>query len=203
MNSKKLLWIVLFGVMFLFSPIFLILIIYRDALLFDPKGFINEWFKLLISLVSLFISFMLGQVYWERHQSQQKRIIIYNSLLTFLSRLYSITTDSRTLANREFAPEKYQEIDSIDSHLLENLRQLDVLKNSYFNLFSDVEVLRLSNMLDIYLYGIAPLISRLTSYQSIQTIQGDIHTIRDLLIKLEDNCVDAIDTLNRNLEGIL
>lgn len=68
-----------------------VLIRFKNEMVFEPHIFVNQLFGFAISTLSLFISFMLGQVYWEQRERNRKKAIFTKSMLDLLQKWTTIT----------------------------------------------------------------------------------------------------------------
>jgi len=164
-----------------------ILVKYQNDLTFNPSLFVNEIFKFFFGILTLVISFLLGQVYWEQRERRRRNRLFKKSVLDLLQKWKSIVTELNSTFQRPVKLQDYDEVGTKFEFLSKKEVELETLKERFVIVFQLLQEFEDIFLLNTFYDKLAPLLKDLCKAQESK----DIHLARVTI----DNLCQAADEL--------
>lgn len=183
MKTKYILRILLFFSIIL-VPLIVAAIIFRSSLVFDPVLFINKYIDFIFQLISIFISFVLLNLFWETQQRKRQMSLTQNRLTISLTRLKRLVKETKGFINLRVSDTENRIVEENEEIVLQKFNQLNSFREGISTLTLEDEIEEdhnLSTAFDIFWSTLSPIINDLSKRK---TIYPDIDEINKKLDEL-------------------
>lgn len=127
----------------------------------DFSLLLNKIYEFTLGILSFFVAFSLGQVYWDWRLKKDKSVLLHQAAYMYINKIQSLALQAQVL------------LEAVDPELISEIKNRTLLVDSifdeienicqvYITIFGQLPLLEDTKLIEFYFDKVQPIISRLT-----------------------------------------